>query len=186
MSGVAMMVIAMRWTAFLLLSVLAGAAEIGGSSVRTIYILPMGHGLDQYVANRLTREHLLDVVADAARADAILTDTLGKPLEVELEKLHPTPKPQEHDADSDGDSEDSDTPQKSRTRRTFTNSETPISTFARGKGTMFLVDAHSRAVLWSVYERPVKSTPDELDHTAKRVVERLKRDLAPKPSSVSH
>jgi hypothetical protein len=178
-----MMVVAMRWTAFLLLSVLAGAAEIGGSSVRTIYILPMGHGLDQYVANRLTREHVLDVVADAARADAILTDTLGKPLEVELEKLHPTPKPKEQD--SDADSEDSDNPQPSRTRKTFTTSEAPISTFARGKGTMFLVDAHSRAVLWSVYERPVKSTPDELDHTARRVVDRLKRDLAPKPPSVS-
>ena len=112
-----MMVIAMRWTAFLLLSVLAGAAEIGGSSVRTIYILPMGHGLDQYVANRLTREHVLEVVADAARADAILTDALGKTLEVELEKLHPTPKPQAQDADTDSDSEDSDTPQKSRTRK---------------------------------------------------------------------
>ena len=179
-----MMVVAMRWTAFLLFSVLGGAAEIGGSSVRTIYILPMGHGLDQYVANRLTREHVLDVVADAARADAILTDNLGKPLEVELEKLHPTPKPQEQDADAD--SEDSDSPQTSRTKRTFTSSEAPISTFARGKGTLFLVDAHSRAVLWSVYERPVKSTPDELDHTARRVVDRLKRDLAPKPPSVSH
>ena len=184
MSGVAMMVVAMRWTAFLLLSVLAGAAEIGGSSVRTIYILPMGHGLDQYVANRLTREHVLDVVADASRADAILTDTLGKPLEVELEKLHPTPKPQERD--SDADSEDSDTPPASRTKRTFTTSEPPISTFARGKGTMFLVDARSRAVLWSVYERPVKSTPDELDHTARHVVDRLKRDLTPKLPSASH
>ena len=127
---------------------------------------------------------MLDVVADAARADAILTDTLGKPLEVELEKLHPTPKPQEQDADAD--SEDSDSPQTSRTKRTFTSSEAPISTFARGRGTLFLVDAHSRAVLWSVYERPVKSTPDELDHTARRVVDRLKRDLAPKPPSVSH
>jgi len=181
-----MMVVAMRWTVFLLLSVLAGAAEIGGSSVRTIYILPMGHGLDQYVANRLTREHVLDVVADAARADAILTDTLGKPLESELEKLHPTPKPHEQDADSDSDSEDSDNLQPSRSRRTFTSSETPISTFARGKGTLFLVDAHSRAVLWSVYERPAKATPDELDHTARHVVDRLKRDLAPKAPSVSH
>ena len=181
-----MMVVVMRWTAFLLLSVLAGAAEIGGSSVRTIYILPMGHGLDQYVANRLTREHVLEVVADASRADAILTDSLGKPLESELEKLHPTPKPQEQGADSDSDSADSDSPQPSRAKKTFTSSEAPVSTFARGKGTLFLVDARSRAVLWSVYERPVKSTPDELDHTARHIVDRLKRDLAPKQPSVSH
>jgi len=181
-----MMVVAMRWTAFLLLSVLAGAAEIGGSSVRTIYILPMGHGLDQYVANRLTREHVLEVVADAARADAILTDSLGKPLESELEKLHPTPKPKEQDADSDSDSTDSDNPQPSRAKKTMTNSEAPVSTFARGKGTLFLVDARSRSVLWSVYDRPAKFTPDELDRTAKHIVDRLKRDLAGKPTSVSH
>lgn len=175
----------MRWIAFLLLSVLAGAAEIGGSSVRTIYVLPMGHGLDQYVANRLTREHVLEVVADPVRADAILTDTLGKPLELELEKLHPTPKPQADDADSD--SGDSDTAQPSRSRRTMNTGEPPpISTFARGKGTLFLVDAHSRAVLWSVYERPTKSTSDDLDHRAKRVVDRLKRDLAGKEPSASH
>ena len=181
-----MMVFAMRLTVFLFLSVLAGAAEIGGSSVRTIYILPMGHGLDQYVANHLTREHVLEVVADAARADAILTDSLGKPLESELEKLHPTPKPQEQDADSDSDSTDSDNPQPSRAKKTITNSEAPVSTFARGKGTLFLVDARSRLVLWSVYDRPAKSTPDELDHTARHVVDRLKRDLAGKPTSVSH
>jgi hypothetical protein len=179
-----MMVVAMRWTVFLLLSVLAGAAEIGGSNVRTIYILPMGHGLDQYVANRLTREGVLEVVADPTRADAILTDSLGKPLESELEKLHPTPKAQEQDADAD--SEESDTAQTPRAKRTFSNSEAPVSTFARGRGTLFLVDARSRAVLWSVYERPVKSTPDQLDHTAKHVVDRLKHDLAPKQPSVSH
>ena len=181
-----MMVVAMRWTAFLLLSVLAGAAEIGGSSVRTIYVLPMRHGLDQYVANRLTREHVLEVVADASRADAILTDSLGKPLESELEKLHPTPKPQEQDADSGSDSTDSDDPQPARAKKTVTNSEPPVSTFARGKGTLFLVDARSRSVLWSVYDRPAKSTPDELDHTARHIVDRLKRDLAGKPTSVSH
>jgi len=179
-----MMVVIMRWTVFLLVSVLAGAAEIGGSSVRTIYVLPMGHGLDQYVANRLTRDGVLEVVADPARADALLTDSLGKPLETELEKLHPTAKPQE--ADADADSDDSDTPQRPRTKKTFTTSEAPVSTFARGKGTLFLVDARSRAVLWSVYERPVKSTPDQLDHTAKLVVDRLKHDLAPKQPSVSH
>ena len=179
-----MMVAAMRFAVYLLFSVLAGAAEIGGSSVRTIYILPMGHGLDQYVANRLTRENVLEVVADPVRADAILTDTLGKPLEAELEKLHPAPKPQAEDTDSDTD--DSDTQKPSRTGRTMNAAEPqPLSTFARGKGTLFLVDAHSRTVLWSVYERPAKSTPDELDHTAKRVVDRLKRDLAGKQSSAS-
>jgi hypothetical protein len=54
------------------------------------------------------------------------------------------------------------------------------SSFGGGKGTLFLVDAHSRNVLWSVYEKPKNSSPDELDRTAKRVVTRLKQDLAGK------
>jgi len=59
---------------------LAGAAEIVVPG-NTVYILPMGHGLDQHIANRLTREHVVEVVADSARADALLTDRLGGPLE---------------------------------------------------------------------------------------------------------
>ena len=231
-----MMVGVMRWTALLLLPALAGAAEIGGSSVRTVYVMPMGHGLDQHVANRLTREHVLEVVADPARADALFTDSLGKPLEYELEKLHPTPKPPEQDAESESakDTEsksakndaskpdkdagskslkddssksakddasksakddaskpdkdagsksakdDSTAAAKPAAHKVTENAEPPRSTFGSGKGTLFLVDANSRRILWSVYERPKRYTPDELERTAKRVVDRLKQDLAGK------
>jgi hypothetical protein len=177
-----MMVSAMRWAAFLLLPLLAGAAEIAGSNVRTLYVMPMAHGLDQYLASRLTRDRVLEVIADPARADAVLTDGLGKPLEEALEKLHPTPKPSGEDAESEiaADDSDSGTEQASRSTAVTSNAEPPVSTFGRGKGTLFLVDARSRAILWSVYERPKRSTPDELDRTAKRIVDRLKKDLAGK------
>jgi hypothetical protein len=175
-----MMVDAMRWTALLFLPVLLGAVEIGGSNVRTVYITPMTHGLDQHVANRLTRDRVLEVVADPARADAILTDRLGEPLEYQLEKLHPTPKPPEEDAASDSDKDDSDTAHAPPAKRLMTNVEPRASAFGGGKGTVFLVDAHSRAILWSVYERPKRTTPDQLEQTAKRVVNRLKQDLAGK------
>ena len=175
-----MMVDVMRFTALLLIPLLVGAAEISGSTVRTVYIMPIGHGLDQYVANRLTREHVLEVVADPARADAIFTDGLGKPLEYVLEKLHPTPKPAEpEDTDSESSADASDT-KSSRPTKATSNAEPMTSTFGRGKGTLFLVDARSRAVLWSVYEKPKRYTPDQLDHIAKRVVDRLKQDLAGK------
>jgi hypothetical protein len=180
-----MMVGAMRWTALILLPVLAGAAEIGGSNVRTVYVLPMAHGLDQYVANHLTREKVFDVVADPARADAILTDGLGKPLENELEKLHPKAKSQEADAedesaeDASADDDSKASPSR-RSSKMLSNAEPPVSTFGRGKGTLFLVDTQSRSILWSVYERPKGSAADQLDRTAKRVVDRLKRDLAGK------
>lgn len=192
-----MMVSAMRWTALLFLPLLAGAAEIGGSKVNTVYILPMAHGLDQHIANQLTREHVVEVVADPARADALLTDRLGGSLEYQLEKLHPTPKPPDESAKSESDSDKSDkdagdpsdksdkddkgATKGRRAPRLMTEGGPPrASTFGGGKGTLFLVDAHSRAVLWSVYEKPKQTSPDELDRTAKRVVTRLKQDLAGK------
>ena len=194
-----MMVSAMRWTALLFLPLLAGAAEIGGSRVNTVYILPMAHGLDQHIANRLTREHVVEVVADSARADALLTDRLGGSLEYQLEKLHPTPKPTDEGAKSEANSEksdkvggdlanrsdkekdDKDATSTSRAPRQMPETGPPRpNAFGGGKGTLFLVDAHSRAVLWSVYEKPKNTSPDELDRTAKRVVGRLKQDLAGK------
>ena len=188
-----MMVSAMRWTALLFLPLLAGAAEIGGSKVNTVYILPMAHGLDQHIANRLTREHVVEVVADSARADALLTDRLGGSLEYQLEKLHPKPKPPEESAKSESDSEsdkdasdssDKDDKNVSKGRRAprmMAEGGPPrANAFGGGKGTLFLVDTHSRNVLWSVYEKPKNTSPDELDRTAKRVVTRLKLDLAGK------
>jgi len=199
------MVSAMRWTVLLFLPVLAGAAEIGGSKVNTVYLLPMAHGLDQHIANQLTREHVVEVVTDAARADALLTDRLGGPLEYQLEKLHPTPKPSEESAKGESDKgesekvagdqpdksgkddpdksgkDDKDTSSARRAPKLMTESGPPrASTFGAGTGTLFLVDTHSRAVLWSVYEKPKQTTPDELDRTAKRVVTRLKQDLTGK------
>jgi len=183
-----MMVGAMRWTALFLLPVLAGAAEIGGSNVRTVYVMPMSHGLDQYIANRLTRERTLEVIADPGHADAIFTDRLGESLEYRLEKLHPTPKPAEEAADSDSDSDSdkddssaSDKADKPASPKTYGDSgPPPASTFGHGKGTLFLVDAHSRVILWSIYEKPPNSAPGDLDRTARRVVNRLKQDLAGK------
>jgi len=183
-----MMVDAMRWTALFLLPVLAGAAEIGGSNVRTVYVMPMSHGLDQYIANRLTRERTLEVIADPGHADAIFTDRLGESLEYQLEKLHPTPKPAEEAADTDSDSDkddssagDKDKADKAAAPKTYGDSgPPPASTFGHGKGTLFLVDAHSRVILWSIYAKPPNSAPGDLDRSAKRIVARLKQDLAGK------
>jgi hypothetical protein len=189
-----MMVGAMRWTPFFLLPALAAAADISISNIHTVFVMPMAHGLDQYVANQLTREHVFEVVSDAARADAVVTEQIGDALQARLEKLHPTPKPPEPEAETESgkdenkadgnvagdDKEAPNADAQPRAPNTFTNEEPHVSTLGRGKGTLFLVDARSRAILWSVYERPKRSTPDELDRTAKRVVNRLKQDLAGK------
>jgi len=188
------MMVAMRWTALLWLPVLAAAAEIGGSQIRTVYVMPMAHGLDQFVANRLAEEHLFEVVADPARADAIFTDQLGQALVRELEKLHPASKPAVEEAQSDSENTEpargetaakvaAPTPSNEpplRRLRTINTLEAPASTLGRGKGTLFLVDANTRAILWSVYEKPARSRPGELDRTARRIVSRLKQTLAGK------
>jgi len=87
---------------FLWLTVLSACAVTGPaqtvasrklSEVQTIYVLPMSSGMDQYLASRLTRGHILQVVADPAKADAILTDHLGAAFEDSLKELYPELKP---------------------------------------------------------------------------------------------
>jgi hypothetical protein len=54
------------------------------SSVHTVYLLPMGSALDQYLANRLTSEHVFQVVTDPKLADAVFTDRIGSAFEEKL------------------------------------------------------------------------------------------------------
>jgi hypothetical protein len=56
----------------------------------------------------------------------------------------------------------------------------PISTFGRGKGTIFLVDAKSRQVVWSTFDPSKGNRNHDLDRTASDIVSRLKKDLKPK------
>ena len=202
----------MRWT---LLSVMVAVAalgsegaEISGARVQTVYLLPMAHGLDQFVANRLTREHLFEVVADPKRADAVFTDHLGATFEAQLKDLYPPPpaakpepaaEPAKNESSEDAaPKEQSAKDEKSKDEKvkdpimkgdTLTSTSepratagapVPASSFGRGRGTLFLVDPHSRAVLWSIYEKPARTSPDQMDRAARRVVDRLKHDLQPK------
>jgi hypothetical protein len=56
----------------------------------------------------------------------------------------------------------------------------PVSTFGRGKGTIFLVDAKSRQVVWSTFDPSKGTRNNDLDRTASDIVSRLKKDLKPK------
>jgi len=141
--------------------------------IHHVYLLPMANGMDQYLANHLTRQGLLLVVADPAKADAILTDRLGKPLEDKLEELYPQAKPEEAQPAKKEDSED-------RSPSGMDLKVTPMdrpSSFGRGKGTVFLVHRGSRVVLWSTYERPKRTQPDELDRTARRMAAQLAKAI---------
>src|SRR5438876_11798510 len=111
---------------------LAGAtlgADVPG--VQAVYLLPMAGGLDQYLANRLTGAGVFRVVTDPKLADAVFTDQLGMGFEQKLTDLYAPPEPAE-----DGKMDKDKPPAR-------------VSSFGRGKGTIFLVDLKSRAVIWS-------------------------------------
>jgi len=182
--------------ALLLLCCLGLAAgELSGG--RHVYLLPMSHSLDQFIANRLTREHVMQVVTDPARADTVLTDQVGEALEDRLKTLYPPPapppaeaKPRVKDTPDAAKAEDSKPKEEAAAPHsapsilgdTVNKAEKAgsMGVGGRGRGTVFLVDVKSRQVLWSTFDKPKNSSPRELDHTAGRLVKRLKEDLAPK------
>src|SRR5437870_1112001 len=106
----------------LFLSALLASLTLGAGvpDVQAVYVLPMSGGLDQYLANRLTSAGVFRVVTDPKLADAVFTDQLGASFEQKLAELYAP-------AASDTENED----EKPRRH---------VSSFGRGKGTVFLVD----------------------------------------------
>jgi len=149
-----------------------GATNPQLAKVQSVYILPMANGMDQFLANQLTNMGVFQVVADANKADAILTDRLGETFEDKMKVLYPPPAaPEKEKVEGEKD-------KVAESGAVF--APPPMqSTFARGKGNFFLVDRQSRYVVWSIYERPKNSTPDELTKTAGKVVKHLKVALEP-------
>ena len=194
------MVNEMKWAvSFLCCLNLAAAAELTGG--RTVYLMPMVRGLDQFIANRLTRMHVLQVVTDPAKADVVFTDQVGAVLEDRLNDLYPPPPdPVAIEAAKQAAKEKAaakEAAAKERAGIAGTSAAQPppslldetvnkadkagmMGVSSRGRGTIFLVDVKSRQVLWSAFEKPKSSSPYELDHTAERVVKLLKQDLSSK------
>jgi hypothetical protein len=157
---------------FLLLSC-SGALLLGTDlpAVHSVYVMPMSQGMDQFLANRLAGEHVFQVVSDPKMADAVLTDRIGGALNSSLEEIFPTALP--------AAAEDKDA-KKEPAAKNKLDEPGLMSTFGRGKGTFFLVDAKSREVLWSTFEAPKSSTASQLDRTASDIVSRLMRNLKKK------
>ena len=121
---------------------LAGALLAQAPAVHSVYILPMANGLDQYLAQKITAEHVMAVVADPKSADAVLTDRLGAGFEQQMDQM--AGKKADPDAH-------------------------PAFRSVSGRGTVFLVDAHSRRVLWSDYEKPGGNPTREAQKIAKKL-----------------
>jgi hypothetical protein len=156
--------------------------------VKRVYLLAMGSGMDQYLANQLTNSGIFEVVTDPKKADAIVTDNVGEAFQKKLDDLYPPPPAPKKEIEATKPAADSvdlgdsgpETKVAKKDEFDFGGGSTRVSSLIRGKGNFFVVDRNSRTVLWSVYERPKNSSPGELTKTAGRVVKHLKDDLTDK------
>src|ERR1700722_1057559 len=153
----------MKWFClFAALSVAHAGSEVHPEllEVKTVYLLPMTYSLDQFLAIRLTKGGILQVVTDPNLADAILSEHIGTSLEEQMKSLYGEKKPDSADKDKDKAS-------------SFGG---PMAGGTRSKGAVFLVDRKTRKVIWSDYVRPKNSQPDELNHTADKIAAQLEKD----------
>jgi hypothetical protein len=185
----------MKRFVFLGLSAAAILSAADLSGVRSVYVLRMPQGLDQYLANHLTNGHVFQVVTDPKLADAVLTDQIGEGFQAKLDELFPAPvekaeKPEKAEPSENAEKKEkaepaeSDLPPEARALLgdTVNKLANPASnsSFGRAKGIVFLVDAKSKQVIWSSYDLPKDSTSKELDRAALDLVNRIKRDLKKK------
>jgi hypothetical protein len=149
-----------------LLSIVAAAAALasgaGLADYKTVYVLPMSSGLDQFLAIKLTTGSVMQVVTDPLKADVVFTDAIGRAFEGKLDELYGQ-KSKSDDKDSK-DNKDS------------MNSSPRISPASRGKGAIFLVDRKTRDVVWSTYAKPKGSTPDDMNRIAGEIAAKLEKD----------
>lgn len=154
------------------------AANPNLANIRSVYLLPMTNGMDQYLANHLIEGQVVTVTTNPQTADAILTDSLGPAFEHRLDELYPPPEPPEEKAKDDEKKDSSKDEPKELVRGAGANFR--FSAFRKGRGMVFLVDRRSKQVIWSVHELPKDASAKQIDRTAARMTEKLKKDYAGK------
>ncbi len=146
------------------LAMSASVYAAGLDDVKTVYLLPMSNGLDQYLAAQLTTASVLQVVTDPQKADAVLTDHVGQSFEETLADLYSN-KPAAGDKSADK-TED--------TSQAFTRSGMQGQ---KGRGNIFLVNRKTHDVMWSFFEAPGDKTPTAMKRTAARISAKLAQSI---------
>jgi|HubBroStandDraft_6_1064221.scaffolds.fasta_scaffold511097_1 hypothetical protein len=156
---------------FLLLTCAAGLSGADLGNVHAVYLLPMAHGLEQYIANALTGEHVFVIVTDPKMADAFISDHVDASLQQKLDVLLAPPAEK-------ADPKAGEVP-KGSIMEPANKLDNPAdnSTVGRSRGMVFVVGSKSRQVLWSVYDLPKDTSSKELDRIASAIVSRLKKDM---------
>jgi len=154
-----LLIVAVLWGAF----AAPGASPAQLSDVRKVYMMPMGGGLDQYLANRLTRAGLFIVVVDPKQADAVWSERVDPRFASSLEELYPPAKPEKADKKPETEASLKDAPPKRGS--------------SSGRGNVFLVGVGSRQVVWSTFLKLEDRSPRSMDRAAAEIVKHLKKDL---------
>lgn len=126
-------------------------------------------GFDQYLANQFTRQGVFEVVVDPALADAVVTGQLGKTLEEKLTELYPAPEPEAAAEKQQEESAEAD----QKEYQAFQQG----SSFARGRGNVFLVDPRAKSVIWSTHLTPKSSAVRDQDRAAGRVAKQVRETI---------
>jgi hypothetical protein len=127
----------------------------GVSEFHTVYVLPMPNNLDQFLAIKLTRGGVMQVVTDPQKADVVMTDRIGAAFEDKLDELYGA---------------------KTAAGDNSTSQHHSMQPISRGKGAIFIVDRKTRAVVWSTYEHAKNSSAEEMNHVAERIAATLDKD----------
>lgn len=134
----------------------------------------MRHSLDQYLAEQLTADGPFQVVVDPKLADAIMTERIDAPFLKAMDELLAERDKQagktEAAASSSGGSVEEGLESVRPANRPM----------GRPEGTIFLVHATSRRVLWSTFINQKDVMPKNLHGQARDVVGRLKKELLPR------
>ncbi|HLW77722.1 MAG TPA: hypothetical protein VKS01_12070 [Bryobacteraceae bacterium] len=136
----------------------AGLAAGDLSGYKTVYVLPMSSGLDQFLAVKLTTGGVMQVVTDPQKADLVFTDRIGSGFEEQLDDLFKSKE-------------------KTDAADTWATSSRPMSSpIVRNRGTVFLVDRKTRDVVWTAYIKPKGTSADDMNHLAAEIANKLEKD----------
>ena len=144
-------------------------------NIRSVYAWPMTKSFDQYLAQQITAEDVFDVVVDPKLAEAILTDRIDAPFLAAMDELFPLPGEEAEEEGKDEDAEDASSDESIEAGGAMKRPKNRV--LGRPRGTLFLVDVHSRRVVWSTYLKEYEATPNKLNQLAGDVVARLKEAL---------
>ena len=147
----------------------ACAAEMS-PPVEKVYLLPMVSGFEQFLAQELVAQEVLQVVVDPQKADAFLTDHIGRRLEEELRLLLGGAEPEASTGAAEESASSTNADEAARRRAL-------LGSFGRGRGTIFLIRREDGRVLWSTYQPLKRTTSEALHQAARQVASRLKKTV---------